>query len=145
MNLIFIYKLGIDTKNLWRINKMNMKERATEVRKALKENFSKDWKFGVTTTHNTIRVTIKQGDVDFGSKYEQINDHWYKDHYKETPEIVAVFDKIVPMLRAGNVNRNAGDPYADYCDYNFYPSVHVGAWDRDYINVRTMLTLLLYS
>ena len=109
------------------ISKEQVKEKRAALKKAL-PNF----KLSVTTeNYSGIKVAILSGPINFGKTYEQVNHFWYKDHYKDRPDIIAVFDTIMNILNDG-----MGEGFED-SDYGYVPGhytqLHIGKWDRPYI------------
>ncbi len=106
-------------------------ERVKEIRKELKALFpyKEGWKLSVTRqNYSEVLVAIVQSPINFGIKYEQLNNS-YPENYK--PELSEVMKKIDNIISKGCVNRNANDPGADYADYNFFTSIHIGKWNHD--------------
>jgi hypothetical protein len=117
-------------------------EEIKEMREALKNEFNgknnRKLKLSITRRHySTVVVSIMEGDLEFKEGYIQLNPYYLKEHWKDHPEELAVLQKISEIVNGikKEENRNAGDPYADYSDYNYYFDLHVGKWDRPYKKV----------
>ena len=103
----------------------------TEIKKSLP-----DFKVSVTKQHHSsVTITILEGKVDFGSEYVQVNHYCYKDHYKNNPEALAVFDKIMSVLESLKPQKEITYD-SDYGSVpNYYLHIHVGQWDKKYKKV----------
>jgi hypothetical protein len=113
------------------------------MREALKNEFNgknnRKLKFSITRQHySTVVVSIMEGNLDFKVENHQVNPYYF-DHqiWKDQPEALAVLKRISEIVNGikKEENRNAGDPYADYSDYNYYFNLHVGKWDKPYKKV----------
>lgn len=81
--------------------------------------------------HSTVVLTLREGRIDFGRDYIQVNTYWIQDHYDgEAREFLEEANKI---LMTGNHNNS--DIQTDYFDVGWYVNIHVGRWDRPYVLV----------
>jgi hypothetical protein len=117
-------------------------EEIKEMREALKNEFNgknnRKLKLSITRRHySTVVVSIMEGDLEFKQGYIQVNPYYLGEHWKDQPEALEVLQKITEIVNGikKKENRNAGDPYADYSDYNYYFDLHVGKWDKNYKKV----------
>ena len=122
------------------------KEKVAEIRKAIRAAFP-SYKVSVTSDMSAVTVTLMAGNFDvtaciaddrmgnkkLGEGYMQLNPYYptfYTGKLKEFHEKVnSIMDSIEKQ-----VNYNANDPLADYCDYNHYRYIHVGKWDKPFVN-----------
>lgn len=116
----------------------HMKTKDTaEIRMRIKKAFP-EFKFSITTEHGTsLNIIILQGTIDFLEDKEftslSINPFWYKDHYKDKPEIIDFMDKILAIIEDVCPKREAFyDP--DYGSVpNYYLNISVGTYCKKYI------------
>lgn len=125
-----------------------------EIRKALKEKFGKNIKFGVRRdNYSSVIITLKEGVIDFydGSMdsvdkyngrvrkfegYEQINQyhtHFYGKHESLFNDIVEIVKSAPAKADGGRAWYNNSDAQIDYFDTAFYMSINVGYWDKPYV------------
>jgi hypothetical protein len=101
-----------------------------EIKKVLT---SKDgFKISVKRSHySEIVITVMQSPLVLISDKSQIN-HYYLDRIecKNTRTVFELIDKARVRAAGESINRNAGDPGADYADCNYYVSYRIGEWDR---------------
>ena len=128
-------------------------EEVKEIRKALKEEFGKRFKFSVTKQdHSKVTVAIMGSDIDFsglwsakspgdyGYGYVTINPYYIDEdrHGMFAP----LFRKIVEIIKTAPANAEGGeawfdksDSMTDYFHTAFYFDVEVGKWDKPYTQV----------
>lgn len=117
-------------------------EEVKRIRDEIKKAYP-DYKWSVTTEHNsTVRVALMESDLVFPENYIQVNHYYVKEHYADNPKARDVFLKVLSIIYGvkEHVDRNAGDPYADYCDCNYYVNLHVGKWDKPHKTVPSVKT-----
>ena len=117
-------------------------EAVKEIRSEIKRLFPKQdgWKFSVRKRDNMeVCVTILEGPETFGideieDNYRQVNRHHFADHYSgyELQAIETIMACIQQSAAGVNVDYNAGDMGADYCNYNYFISINIGEFDRPY-------------
>lgn len=117
-------------------------EEVKAIRNQLKEKFPQ-FKFSVVRKHHSsVHVTIKSGNVDFSSLFEnawkqgyiQLNPyHLY--HYNEFKplfdEMVTII-KTAPTLVGGDPWYDKSDAMVDYFDTAYYFNLNIGEWDKPY-------------
>ena len=99
-------------------------------------------KYGVKGTlavrhHMTLVLNIKSGEIDFFGDYHldadrgylQINNYWYKDHFKD--DTLAFLNELLPAMNVGNHDNS--DIMTDYFDVGWYIDINIGKWDKAYI------------
>ena len=79
--------------------------------------------------YSTLNLNLKCGSIDFGT--DQINEYWYKDHFKDNPEALNFLSEVIPAMNVGNHDNS--DIMTDYFDVGWYISVNLGKWDKPYI------------
>ena len=79
--------------------------------------------------YSTLNLNLKSGSVDFGT--DQINEYWYKDHFKDNPHALSFLSEVIPAMNVGNHDNS--DLMTDYFDVGWYISVNIGKWDKPYI------------
>ena len=128
-------------------------EEVKEIRKALKEEFGKRFKFSVTKhNHSKVTVAITGGDIDFSTMWEgkAESDYGY-GYFSVNPYYIdearyganaALFTKIVEIIKTAPAKAEGGeswfdesDSMTDYFHTAFYFDVEVGKWDKPYAQV----------
>lgn len=114
-------------------------------------------KYGVRGTlsirnHMTIVLTLKAGKIDFiansnrvcgashyqvsrgftpnTSGYDQVNTHWYQDHYDGKAKAF-IKEAIQALKSAGWYDES--DAMTDYFNTAYYIDINIGKWDKPYI------------
>lgn len=110
-----------------------------EIRTKINETFKKDgFKFSVTRLHFTqVVVVCLKSPLMFSAANVSINDHYTDSIENENERVVfSIINKIINKITGGQIDRNAGDMGADYCDCNFYKCFSVGKWNQpcEFIN-----------
>jgi len=111
------------------------KEEVKEIRQRVKKTFPKPYKISITRRHGTeVIIALMEGPNEIEDGYQQLN-HYYPDRYEGEVNVflrnvLEILDDLKP-----NYNRNAGDMGADYADYNYFRSIHIGKWDKPYKKV----------
>ena len=87
--------------------------------------------------YSTLRLTLQSGPIDFkyvskdGDTIRNINEYWYKDHFKDNAKALAFLSDVIPAMNIGNHDNS--DIMTDYFDVGWYVSVNLGRWDKPYI------------
>ena len=114
-------------------------------------------KYGVKGTlsirnHSTIVLTLKSGKIDFIANsnkvcgashyqvsrgftpntrgYEQVNNHWYQDHYDGKAKTF-IKEALTALKSAGWYDES--DAMTDYFNTAYYIDINIGKWDKPYI------------
>lgn len=104
-------------------------EQVKEIRTNLKKEFP-NIKFSVVREHySSIRVAIMQSNLDFETKYQQVN-HYHLDSYLHSE----VLQKITTICNVNNYDKS--DSQSDYFDVGFYYSLSIGQWDKPYTQIQ---------
>jgi hypothetical protein len=104
--------------------KQNMDEQVKKVAK----------KYGLKITtrrehYSSYNIYIREGKIDFGTTYKQMNPYYIKENYSGiVAEVLEELKKIV----FGNGYHNNSDAMRDYFDYSWYVKIQVGEWDKPY-------------
>lgn len=116
-------------------------------------------KYGVKGTlsvdnHSTLYVNLKSGVLDllgvsnkiakeqqeyrypqWGEynpvEYMQVNPYWFKDSYKDYPEILAFLTELHDAMNVGNHDNS--DSMTDYFDVGWYAYVNIGKYNSPYV------------
>lgn len=107
-------------------------EEVREIRKNIRKELP-EFKVSVTKDHHSsVCVSLMEGPVDFKGDHIQVNHYWYKDHYKDQPEVVEIFSKILDTIyKCKNQKTLVVD--GDYGAVpNYYIDINVGKWDKPY-------------
>lgn len=83
--------------------------------------------------HMSLVVTVKEGAIDFGSDYIDVNTYWIHEHYEGTAK------KFLTELKAameGPDFFNEDDAQTDYFHRSHYIDINVGKWNKPYTLVK---------
>lgn len=113
------------------------------IRTELKAAFP-SWKFGVRKGSGSLSVdvTILQGTAAFeGTTYQQVNQYWIKDHWKDENDclVLTQINEIMhnaPGRAGGKIYFDESDAQTDYFHTAFYTHLSIGAWDKPYALVK---------
>jgi len=121
------------------ITKEQVKAKRAALKKALPQ-----YKLSVTTEHYSgIKVAIMAGPTDFNTEYTQLNPYIdYReerynsntDTWDSNPPIQDVLDIVMPILNEGKGEGFQDSDYGHVPDY--YTWVHIGKWDKPYIQTK---------
>ena len=80
--------------------------------------------------HSSLVVTLREGAIDFGEDYIQVNVYWIDDHYTGTAR-----DFLTELLAAmkGPDWFCDDDSMTDYFHRSHYTDINVGRWNRPYV------------
>lgn len=108
-------------------------ESVKQIREELKRALPEFKLSVVREHHSSVNVSIMAGSVDFGGDHLDINQYWYKDHYKDNPEVLKVIETILNTIYKVETPRELVND-SDYGSVpTFYINISVGKWDRKYI------------
>ncbi len=112
-------------------------ERVAEIRTQLKKEFP-DYKFSVTrSNHSGVSVSVLSAPFnllrDASRTYEQINQFYIHDNYKEMPEAAAVLGKMYAIINSGNRTVSEDGDYGSIPA--FYVTMSVGSFDKPFLVV----------
>ena len=79
--------------------------------------------------HSTLVLNVKQGNIDFGGNYIQVNPYHYKSHF--TGRARDFLSEVVPAMY-GPDYFDESDIQTDYFHCSHYISVNIGQWDKPY-------------
>ena len=79
--------------------------------------------------HSSLVLTVKQGNIDFGGTYIQVNPYWYQEHY--TGRARDFLGEVIPAMR-GPEYFDESDAMTDYFHCSHYIDVNIGRWDQPY-------------
>src|ERR1035437_5695164 len=108
-------------------------ERVSEIRKELKKEFpsKKGWTLSITKRHySTVCVDILTAPFQLligERKYEQVNEFYIKDHYKDKPQVAEALSKIQSIIANGNHTVSEDGDYGSIPA--FYTQLSIGRWD----------------
>lgn len=137
---------GIDINEPFNVNGKTLAER---VRILVKQLYP-DYKWSITSSYSKMDVYLMEADFDPFTdlfqqenpdrKYYSVDDRDLSDYNRQnnpkiTDRAVEVFKPIREYINKYVENRNAGDPYADYSNYNVYEYTYIGKWDKPYKQV----------
>lgn len=137
---------GIDINEPFSVNGKTLAER---VRILVKQLYP-DYKWSVTSSYTKMDVYLLQADFDpFTEKWKEehpegrlqynVDDRDLRitnsDSRNISDRAVEVFKPIREYIDKYVENYNAGDPYADYSNYNVYEYTYIGKWDKPYVQV----------
>lgn len=108
-------------------------ETVKEIREKIKREF-KEFKFSITRNHSSeVVIAIMESSHDFNTDYEQINEFYIDEHFKDKPEQAKFLNRLLEICQEVKqqeiISRDT-----DYGDWpNYYISLRVGKWDKPYI------------
>jgi hypothetical protein len=113
------------------------------IRTELKQAFP-NWKFSVRKGSGSLSVdvTILQGNARFeGNTYQQVNQYWIKDHWKDEYDckVLSQINEIMhnaPGRAGGKKFFDESDAMTDYFHTAFYTHLSIGAWNKNYVMVK---------
>jgi hypothetical protein len=80
--------------------------------------------------HSTLVVTVREGEIDFGSDYHQVNPYWIEEHYEG---VARAFLLELKDAMLGDDYYDRSDVQSDYFDTSHYVSINVGDWNKPYV------------
>lgn len=111
-------------------------EKIKEIRNTIKNVLTSKDGFKVSVSRascGSIQIALMKSPIEFPNDYEQINHYWYKNDDDYTPAakgVISVILEQIEKVMGQNVNRNANDPGADYCDMDYYLNLQIGKYDK---------------
>lgn len=78
--------------------------------------------------YSTFVVNLKEGAIDFGRDYIQVNHYWIKERYEGIAREFLL--ELVAAMNKGNYNNS--DSMSDYVDVGWYININVGKWNKPY-------------
>lgn len=110
---------------------------ATETVKEIRNRIKKEFpsvKFSITRrNHSEVIVSIMQGSIDFGTTYDQINEYYIEKHWEHNPVAKEFLLKVQELIESTHEQKELVYDQ-DYGSVpNYYYSIHIGKWDKDYI------------
>lgn len=113
-------------------NQKQKKEMAPAIKELLKKYHMK----GSLAVRDcsTVVLNLREGPIDFGSDFEQVNVYWVDDTYEGAAR--EFLNQALEILNRGNHNRS--DIQTDYFDVGWYVEINVGRWNRPYQLVDTV-------
>ena len=111
------------------------KEEVKIKRNILKTLFP-EYKFSVTNSdYSCINVHIMSGPIDLlpnkDEKYEQINQFYIEENYKDFPEKSELLSRIYSIVNDTNKTEFVDGDYGSIP--SFYVHMSIGKWDREYV------------
>lgn len=82
------------------------------------------------SNHSCIDVNILEGHISM-PEYQQVNQYYIDEHYKESPEIKQVLNTIKDILSADQSELVYDGDYGSVP--NFYYNISIGRYDRNYL------------
>ena len=79
--------------------------------------------------HSTLVVNIKQGPIDFGNNYIQVNTYWIDSHYEGAARD---FLNELKAAMEGPDFFNEDDAQTDYFHRSHYVDINIGQWRKPY-------------
>ena len=93
-------------------------------------------KFGMKVTigidnHSSLIVRVKEGPLQFDD-YEQVNTYHIEKFYGTGTKQTAFLEEMVTAMKGEGWYCN-DDAMTDYFDRAYYTDIHIGKWDKAYI------------
>tara|TARA_B110000503_G_C7083457_1_gene386176 strand:+ start:489 stop:839 length:351 start_codon:yes stop_codon:yes gene_type:complete len=108
-----------------------MKKKLAPTIKAVLKEFGIKGSISVNN-HSTLVVTIKEGALDFGGDYVQVNPYWIDSHYGGVAR--KFLNKLLDAMKGPDFFDHS-DPQTDYFSRSHYVDINVGRWDQPYQKV----------
>lgn len=111
------------------------KEEIKEIRNLIKQSFSKEYKFSITSYHYSgVNIALIKSPIKHESPYTQVNEYHLESQFKDNQELLNLFNKILTITNRVKpyYDRNANDPSADYGDSNYFLNLSIGKYDQPY-------------
>lgn len=109
---------------------------AKQIRDELKKTFP-DFKFSIRNeNYSSINIAILSGPIKLTDKengYDQVNNYYIKDIYKDKPEVAEFLSKVNDIANKGN--HDDSDTMIDYHDVGWYVHITIGQWDKPYVYI----------
>jgi hypothetical protein len=80
-------------------------------------------------SHSTLVVNIKEGVIDFGKGYIQVNPYWIHDHYEGKAK--AFLTELLDAMK-GPEFFDHSDAMTDYFHRSHYQDINIGKWNKPY-------------
>lgn len=106
------------------------------IRNKIKKEF-KDFKISVTTRHySEVRIAVMQSPFEFESDYEQLNEFYIDENFKDKPEQAKFLNRLLAICHEEKEQVIVNDN-TDYGDWpNYYISLHIGKWDKPHQTIK---------
>lgn len=111
------------------ISQETKKELAPAIKAVLKK-YNMKGSIGIDR-HTSLRVRVTEGPLKFDD-YEQVNTSWIEKFYGEGTKETAFLTELVAAMK-GTKWYNNSDYMTDYFDVAYWIDVHIGRWDKPYI------------
>lgn len=79
--------------------------------------------------HSTLVVNLKQGPIDFGKDYIQVNTYWVHEHYEGVAR--DFLTELVDAMKGPDFFDHS-DAMTDYFHLSHYIDINVGKWNKPY-------------
>jgi len=82
-------------------------------------------------SHSTLVVTVREGVIDFGNDYIQVNPYWIHEHYEGKAK--KFLTELLEAMKGPDFFDHS-DAMTDYFHRAHYIDIKIGAYDRSYIH-----------
>ena len=82
--------------------------------------------------HSSIVLTLKSGNIDFGTAREQVNPYWFHEHYEGVAKEFLT-EAFAALKSAGWYNNTRSE--IDYFDIAYYVDINIGKRNKPYQSV----------
>jgi hypothetical protein len=103
------------------------KEMAPKI-KALLQKYGMKGSLSVRN-HSSVVLTLREGSINFGEAYRQVNTYWIDEHYNGVAR--EFLSAALKILMTGNHNNS--DIQTDYFDVGWYVKINIGCWNKPYV------------
>ena len=111
------------------ISQQKKKELAPAI-KAVAKKYGMQVTIGVDN-HSSLIVRVKEGPLAFDA-YEQVNTYHIEKFYGTGTKQTAFLEEMLVAMKGEGWYCN-DDPMTDYFDRAYYTDIHIGKWDKAYI------------
>jgi len=83
--------------------------------------------------YSTLVVNLKEGPINFGNDYIQVNVYWINDHYAGKAK--AFLSELLEVMKGPDYFCK-DDSQTDYFHRSHYTDINVGKWNKPYTLVK---------
>lgn len=80
--------------------------------------------------HSSLVVTLRSGNIDFGTDNSDVNVYWIDQHYTGTAR--KFLNELLDAMKGPDFFDHS-DAMTDYFHRSHYTDIHVGKWDKPYV------------
>lgn len=110
-------------------------ETVANIRKALKDEFGKGYKFSVRkgVASTSVTVCILKSPFFEDGVTQAVNQYYIKEHYADNPDQVKFLTRVNELIKEVGGWWDKSDSMVDYFHTSFYYYIEVGQWNRPHV------------